>query len=510
MPPPPSRPDRARAWATVTVVAALLLGSLGACTDDDPTDAGPATTASSVATTSSTTTEPPTTTTTVALPPPVPVDWQPCGGGFECSRTAVPVDYLDPGGPTLELALVKRPASSPQARIGTLLVNPGGPGASGVRRVRRGFTVSPEVASRFDIVGFDPRGIGDSAPLSCGSNVDAFRQADLDPDTPEEAAALDAAARAVADECATTEGARLAHLGTVEVAHDVEVIRRNLGEAQVSFVGLSYGSLIGLLWADAHPASVRAMVLDGVVDPAATGDATAQAQVEVIDRSFAAMGDACAADPACPLSASGRRLGEAYDELAARIEAGAGRTAGVGPTQLAYAVFSATYGEERWPLLWDAVHAGLGGDLTGVAELARWFTGLVSYVPFALVTCLDAPHPRGFDAWQRDVARARATSPRFGATAANELLPCAYWPPASRQPGPVVAAQAAPILVVGTTGDVATPFRQAEAVAAALRSGVLLRVEAEGHVAIGSDPCVDDAVTRYLVDLAVPGPAATC
>lgn len=458
----------------------------------------------------SSTTAAPTTTTTVLLPAPVPITWEPCGDGFECARTTVPVDYREPTGATLELALVKRPASAPEQRIGTLLVNPGGPGASGVRRVRRGLTISPEVASRFDIVGFDPRGVGESAPVTCGAGVDAFRRADLDPDSEAEATALDEAARAVAEECAATEGERLGHLGTVEVAHDVEVIRRNLGEDQLSFVGLSYGSLVGLLWADAHPTSVRAMVLDGVVDPAATGDATARAQVEVIDRTFRAMDDACAADPGCPLTAAGRRLAEAYDELASRVEAGEGRSAGVGPTQLAYAVFSATYGQERWPLLWAAVADGLAGDLSGVAELARWFTGLVDYVPFALVTCLDSPHPQGFEAWQRDAELAADASPRFGATAANELLPCAHWPPASRRPAPVEAAGAAPTLVVGTTGDVATPYRQAEAVAASLRSAALLRVEAEGHVALGSDPCVDDAITRYLVDLALPPAPATC
>lgn len=488
----------------------LLTGALAACTSDDAGPSAGTPAAPATSTTAPTTTAPPTTTTTVALPPPVPVIWTPCGDGFECARTTVPVDYQDPTGATLEIALVKRPASAPEQRIGTLLVNPGGPGASGVRRVRRGLTISPEVAARFDIVGFDPRGVGESSPITCGASVEAFRQTDLDPDTDEEAAALDAAARAVAEECAATEGERLGHLGTVAVAHDVEVIRRNLGEAQISFVGLSYASLIGLLWADAHPGSVRAMVLDGVVDPAATGDATARAQVEVIDRSFQAMDDACAADPGCPLTAVGRRLADAYDELASRVETGEGQSRGVGPTQLAYAVFSATYGEERWPLLWDAVARGLDGDLGGVADLAGWFTGLVDYVPFALVTCLDAPHPRGFDAWQRDAAVAAEASPRFGATAANELLPCAYWPPATRHPAPVVADGAPTVLVVGTTGDVATPFRQAEAVVASLRSGVMLRVEADGHVAIGSDPCVDEAVTRYLVDLTPPAPPATC
>lgn len=445
----------------------------------------------------------------MALPPPVPITWTDCGDGLQCARTPVPVSYEDPTGPTLELALVRRPAGDPGRRIGTLVVNPGGPGASGTRRVARGFRISDEVAARFDIVGFDPRGVGESTPIACGRAVDDFRRQDLDPDDATEAAALEAAARAVADECRASDGDRLAHLGTREVAHDLEVIRRNLGEDQITFVGLSYGSLIGLLWADAHPGSVRAMVLDGVVDPAATTGAASTRQVEQIDRAFGAMSEACAADPTCPLAAEGLRLDDAYDELARRLEGEQGTASGVGPTQLAYAVFSATYGQERWPLLWAAVRDGLHGDLSGIRAMARWFTGLVEYVPFALVSCLDGEHPVGFQAWQAEAAAARRASPRFGAIAANELLPCAFWPPATRTPAPVRAAGAGPTLVIGTTGDVATPFEQAEAVAAALADGVLLRVEAEGHVAIGSDGCVDDAVTRFLVDLAV-APGARC
>ncbi|HEX4866066.1 MAG TPA: alpha/beta hydrolase [Acidimicrobiales bacterium] len=496
---------RTVAWLVAAALAAACTGA-----SDDRAEPTPSSSSTTAAPRPTTTTEPPTTTTTVALPPPVPIDWAGCGGGFQCATVAVPVDYADPGGATLELALIRRPAGSPDRRIGTLLVNPGGPGASGVRRVRRGFTISAEVADRFDIVGFDPRGVGDSTPVSCGSTVAAFRGQDLDPDTPDEARALDAAARAVADECASTEGDRLGHLGTVEVVHDIEVIRRDLGEVQISFVGLSYGTLIALLWADAYPGSVRAAVLDGVVDPAAGGDPTALSQMKVIDEAVRAMDDACAADSACPLTQQGLRLLAAYDELARRVETGEVAGHGVGPTQLVYAAFSATYGQERWPLLWQAVSDGLAGDLRGVADMAAWFTGLVTFAPFALVTCLDSTHPVGFAEWEHDADLAARLSPRFGRTAANELLPCAYWPAATRVPHSVEAAGAPPILVLGSTGDVATPYEQAQAVARRLRSGALLTVDDAGHVAIGSSSCVGDAVTRYLVDLTVPTPGARC
>src|SRR5688572_14854479 len=152
---------------------------IAACSGNDPQPrqaTSPTTTSRPVVVT-----EPPTTSTTVRLPSPAPVDWRACGGGFECGRVDVPVDYQDPSGPTLELALVRNPADDPAQRIGTLLVNPGGPGASGVRRVERGFRISDEVAARFDIVGFDPRGVGASSPIACGASVPAFRAEDLSP-----------------------------------------------------------------------------------------------------------------------------------------------------------------------------------------------------------------------------------------------------------------------------------------------------------------------------------------
>lgn len=497
-------PRRARSLlVAATLLAACSSGS------DARSDASvrPTTTERSTTTTQPITTT--TTTTTIVLPPPVPVEWRACGGGFDCATVAVPVDYLDPAGGTLDLALVRRPAGDPAQRIGTLVMNPGGPGASGVRRVRRGFVVSDEVAARFDIVGFDPRGVGASTPVQCGGSVPALRATDLDPDTPAEVASLTAAAQAVAAECIATEGTRLAHLGTWEVARDVEVIRRAIGEPQLSYVGLSYGTLIGLLWAEAYPTSVRALVLDGVVDPSAGGGAISLEQVGAIETVMASIDVACGADPSCPVAADGGVLA-AYDEVARRLEAGELAGGGVGPTQLAYAAFSATYGEERWPLLWSALRAGLDGELGGIAEMARWFTGLVDYAPFALVTCLDSEHPAGFEAWQQAATSAAALSARFGRLSTNELLPCAFWPASTYEPHRVRAPGTPPVLVVGSTGDAATPYEQAVRVAEDLERGVLLTVAMEGHIATGDSACADATITRYLVDLATPAPGTTC
>jgi pimeloyl-ACP methyl ester carboxylesterase len=490
---------RRRRRLAIVLVAALGLSGLAACSGSgDDRDAASPTTS---------TTEAPTTTTTVPLPVPPPIGWSGCGGGFQCATLTVPVDYDRPAGPQLQLALIKRPAGDPAHRIGTLVLNPGGPGASGVRRVRRGFTLTPEVADRFDIVSFDPRGVGGSTPVTCGSSVAGFRAVDHAPTTPEGQATLEAAAEAVAEECQQTEGPRLAHLGTYEVVRDLEELRMGLGEPTVSFVGISYGTFLGLLWADAFPHSVRAMVLDGVQGPDDEGPSSSTEQVHDLDAALSSIADACTKDPSCPATADGGVVA-AYDELAQRIADAGGTLDGVGLTQLRYAVFMATYGSEHWPELWRALHRGVAGDLDGIADLAREFTGLVSYAPFAIITCLDTSHREGAEAWRRDARAAAAVSPRFGAALSNELLPCAYLPGGHLGPRHVRARGAPPILVVGSTGDVATPYDQAVGVADQLEHGVLLTVDLAGHVAIGASDCAEAVMTRYLVD-GTPPPSGT-
>ncbi|MEA2273225.1 MAG: hypothetical protein QOI98_1933, partial [Solirubrobacteraceae bacterium] len=199
---------------------------------------------------------------------PEPIAWTSCGGRLQCATLTVPLDYADPTGPKIELSLNKLPARKPDQRIGALLVNPGGPGASGVEFVAGGVDVRQAVLERFDIIGFDPRGVGASTPLPCGdTTVPTFRHVDSTPDTPEEQAALDAAAKAVATDCGANAGDLLAHVGTDDVVRDMDTIRLALGESQINYLGISYGSLLGLRYAQLFPQSARAIAVDGVIDP---------------------------------------------------------------------------------------------------------------------------------------------------------------------------------------------------------------------------------------------------
>jgi pimeloyl-ACP methyl ester carboxylesterase len=489
------------------VAAALGLALAAGCASPAGTDTPGSDRAQDPPTTTGAPPPAPTTAPPATLAPVDPVEWAPCDSGLDCATVAVPVDHAVHDGPRIDLALLRRPAGDPGARIGVLLVNPGGPGASGTARVRRGFVVSDEVAARFDVVGFDPRGVGQSAPFGCDDELARFRAANLDPVTPAQHRELDEAARGLAEACEASAGDLLPHLGTADVVRDVELIRRALGEDRVSYVGLSYGTQVGLRWADTWPTSVRALVLDAVVDPALAGRTGSTDQVEAVDARIHEIDAACAADPGCPLQRTGGVLA-AHDELAAALASEP--VGGVGRTQLAYATIMATYDPELWPRLWDALADGLEDDLTGLAALADRFTSLVEYAPYAAVSCLDADHPVGYRAWQREGDALAGASARVGRVIANELLPCAHWPSATLEPREVRIAGGPPVLVIAADGDAATPLPQAAGVVDALDGARLLTVRSDRHVSLSWNRCAQDAATRYLVDLELPAPGHRC
>ena len=440
------------------------------------------------------------------------LEWGPCPAGgdqLECATLPVPLDWSEPDGPTIDLALGRIRATGD--RIGSLVTNPGGPGGSGLDFLAS-LPLTPATGRRFDTVSWDPRGVGRSQGIDCDSGVDAFTALDSSPDDPAEAAALDGAAAAISSECAASASAPLLpHVGTAEVTRDLEAIRLALRDGPLNYVGFSYGTRIGSEYAARFPDRIRAMVLDGVVDPTLGFTQFLTEQAVGFERAFDAGARACAA--AGPESCGVDDLAAAYDRVLAGAEAGSiGRPGGsFGPSDVVVGATYSSYLTDGWAELGPALARAEQGDTTALEGLAQSYYDFGGYPAYAAVVCTDDAPPSGPEEFREFAAAAAAAAPRFGAAVANEMLPCATWPvEATTERTPPADPTLPPILVVGSTGDPATPFANAEAVAARTPNAVLLTVESDGHTAYGGTPCVDRIVDRYLIDLTVPAPGTTC
>jgi pimeloyl-ACP methyl ester carboxylesterase len=434
---------------------------------------------------------------------PAPVRWSGCEDGIECATLTVPLDYQHPGGATQTIALNRRPASKQGKRRGSLLINPGGPGGGKelLGELVSSGSLPPAITDVYDIVGFDPRGVGDSQALDCGSaQIDAYRAVDASPDDPAEQAALDDAAASVGAACQASDGPRLASLGTDSVVRDMEMIRRVVGDPKLTYLGFSYGTLLGLRYLKLFPQRAAAMVLDGVVDPTA-------------DLPTLLEGQAIAFEAALERNLSGPGDLALYDKVSAEVERQrlpAGK-ATVGPTELATAADLVAYSPNGGPTLVKALKAADGGDGTQLHDLAeQYWTGL-QFSLYIDVECIDSAHPVGRAAWADFAGKLGREAPRVGFSIANEMAPCAEWPvPPEPVTGPVDGAGGPPVLVVGTSNDPATPYSQAVSVAHTLVGGHLLSFEGNGHTAWADSSCVREAGAAYLVDGTLPGDGTTC
>jgi pimeloyl-ACP methyl ester carboxylesterase len=508
------RRPRAAAPALAAVVALLLT----ACGGDDAPVASPTPSVSpSAAAPPSPTAEP--------QPEPVPLAWEGCGDGFECATLPAPLDRADPASAPVDLALVRRPAPDSAQRIGSLVVNPGGPGSSAVDYLRRAWQGLPEpVRARFDLVAFDPRGVGASAPVRCVTTeeMDELVALDPDPDDAAELAALEDGARRMAQGCRTRSGDLLPHVSTEQAARDLDLLRASLGDAGLTYLGYSYGTSIGAEYLRLFPERVRAMVLDSPLDPALSWGELLAGQAGGFDVALGAFLEDCERERCAFRRAVDGDLLAAFDALAARVDQsplpGSGRRV-VGPGEFSLGVGAGLYSRSSgWPALAEGLAAGQRGDgdillRLSDAYLDRAQEGYENTSEANLaVNCIDRPWPREREPYLALAERVRETSPRFGPAIALAGLSCAAWPVgAVREPAPVRAESAPPVVVIGITRDPATPYAWAQSVSQQLASAVLLTVDGDGHTSYRSSApgCLRERVDAYLLTVAAPEPV-TC
>jgi pimeloyl-ACP methyl ester carboxylesterase len=454
--------------------------------------------------------------------------WSSCHHSFQCTRLLVPFDYQRPAWRRFSLPVIRLPATDPQARIGSLLVNPGGPGGSGVQYALGARTqISAAVRARFDVVGFDPRGVGGSIPaVSCltGPELDKFFETSDTPVTAAQRAIVVSQSKLFARGCEQHSGALLPYVGTANSARDMDVLRAALGDAKLTYLGKSYGTYLGTWYAQLFPSHVRALVLDGAVDPgeSAFGMNVVQAQgFQVALASF--IGD-CLRMPACPLGHGGTvaaataRLQTLLNDAARKpLTSQVSGQPGVAPLLL-NGIAAALYSKSYWPYLREGLTAAMAGNGSVLVELSdalleRNQQGQYSNLTEAeaAVDCMDRPWPRSLSAWQSAAVGAAKAAPMFGAPLMWGSLACAYWPVRPAKPVRLRGKGAPPILVVGTTRDPATPFRWAQALSHDLASGGLLGWNGDGHTAYMVDSsCIDSAVDKYLISLVPPRNGTIC
>lgn len=514
--------------ARVALAAALSLTVLTACTPtsestDDPTSPDPTTT-------EATSPDRP----DVAIPDVQPegfvdapgggfagyesqeIDWASCEvlEQFDCATVAAPLDYDDPDRQALTLHLMRANATE-EPKLGTLFVNPGGPGAPGSDLV---ISLKKDGLEQFDIIGMDPRGTGKSTPVQCwqGAEMDSFLDTDASPDDDAELQALIEAGRDFGQSCLDESGELLQHVTTQNTARDLDLLRGLVGDEKLFYLGFSYGTELGATYAEMFPDKVGRLVLDAAVN--ITDDETV-IQAQGFDRAFTNFANWCLEQRTCG-------LGENVDEITASLRGvlddldqnpiPAGDRM-VTQSQGVTGVVVTLYAEETWEYLRQALVGAQNGDARLLLLLADAYNGRSPdgtfsslHHAFPAIRCVDNPD-EGIDAAIADAEEQTEKAPIFGPYFGPGTV-CATWPVAAIEPlENITATGADPILVVGTTGDSATPYEFAVSMADQLESGVLLTLDGEGHGAYGGNSeCIDEAVVKYLVTGEAPAHETVC
>jgi pimeloyl-ACP methyl ester carboxylesterase len=465
------------------------------------------------------------------------LSWSACGDGLQCATAQVPLDYDQPAGKQLSLALIKRPAGDSAHRIGSLFTNPGGPGNSGVDFVRNdaGNVYSPGVLARFDVIGFDPRGVGRSTAVRCFDGPDEQGEflggLPAFPVGAEEERAYIAATAELGRRCRARSGDLLDHLSTANAARDLDRLREAAGDAKLTYIGHSYGTLLGVTYANLFPGRVRAIALDGILDPFGWSQESAVpfslrvgSQRATSDALRFFLTSCKQAGERCAFSA-GDPVAE-FDRVMARLKRGPVELDfGDGPVPITYAqVVNIMRDVLGFPPAW----ASTAGDLAFLRDTidgeanpkAKALAAQAPEQDFANgfeaklgIACADQAGPRLPQLWPLAARLADLQAPYFGASWAWISEPCSTWPGLDRDrySGPYTKATSAPLMLINARYDAAASYTRARALANALPGARLLTIEGAGHTQEAIDSaCADAAIERYLVKQQLPAPNATC
>ncbi|MBD8012424.1 alpha/beta fold hydrolase [Microbacterium sp. Re1] len=454
------------------------------------------------------------------------LEWEACGARFDCTEVTAPRDWEDPTAGDLTLALIRHQATGEFQ--GSLLINPGGPGSSAYDFVAQSleYAVGPALIERFDVIGFDPRGVGRSSAVACldAEQMDEYNYGVLDAprDTPEWEAEITARNQQYADACKANSDGLLPHITTVNSARDMDLIRAVLGDKTLNYLGYSYGTFLGATYAKLFPERAQRLVLDGAIDPSVPGLDVGTTQAVGFESALRAYLSDCVSTAECPFNGSvdeGIADFQALLATVARtpIENGDGRMLTV--DTMITGVITAMYSEQSWPYLTQGLTAVLQGDPSVLFALADSYNGREpdgtyadnSSEAFRAYNCMDYPVEDDPAAEAAAIAKIEKLAPTF-APYWQGPDPCEVWPyPPVGVREPIAATGSGPIVVVGTTNDPATPYEWSESLAQQLENGVLVTRVGEGHTGYNKgSSCVDDAVESFLIDGTVPDDGLRC
>ncbi|MGW5160040.1 alpha/beta hydrolase [Nonomuraea wenchangensis] len=461
------------------------------------------------------------------------VEWGPCtdikrpdgepparqDSSVRCGKLAVPLDYDKPGGEKIELALIKMPATG--QRLGSMVFNFGGPGASGVDTLDQAGKVLAPLRTRYDLVSFDPRGVERSSGVRCGNGAEMDRFTALDTLPPDDRTHREGEQmnKQFAALCQKNSGKILPYVGTVNAARDMDRIRAAVGDPKLNYVGMSYGTQLGAVYATLFPTNVGRMVLDAPLDPTITFEQRTVAQTRGFQHAYDSFLKACVKDGSCAVgkdvATANTNVENLMNELTAKPIKVKDRelTQGLASTGVAAALYS----ELTWPFLEQALGEALQGHGEALLYLADTYTGRstdgsysTQMTSFPAITCVDTAERPSEAELRRTEQQALQISPLFGSEGSGGL--CRVWPvKGSDQARHVDATGSAPIVVIGGKGDPATPYEWAPKLTAQLKTATLVTYEGEGHGAyLSGSKCVRALVDSYLINGKVPQKGATC